>query len=160
MAGLLEDLKNRDLLKDTLVIWGGEFGRSPVAQKGDGRDHHPYGFSMWLAGGGVKRGYIHGATDEFGYRAIEQPVSCPSLLATLLHRLGIDHTRLTYRHNGREETMTDAPVTGARVVQEVIEVRGVRRGVTGVDLEGLAVVRRRLLELALARHDVAEVTLR
>src|SRR5579883_2789298 len=98
VAGLLKDLKARGLLEDTLVIWGGEFGRSPVAQKGDGRDHHPYGFTMWLAGGGIKGGTVHGATDEFGWYAVEDKVHVHDLHATILHLMGIDHERLTYRY--------------------------------------------------------------
>ena len=93
VAGLLKDLKSRGLLEQTLVIWGGEFGRSPVAQKGDGRDHHPYGFTMWLAGGGVKGGIVHGATDEFGWYAVEDRVHVHDLHATILHLMGIDHER-------------------------------------------------------------------
>jgi hypothetical protein len=107
VAGLLKDLKARGLLEDTLVIWGGEFGRSPVAQKGDGRDHHPYGFTMWLAGGGVKEGHVHGATDEFGWYAVEDKVHLHDLHATILHVMGIDHERLTYRYSGRDYRLTD-----------------------------------------------------
>ena len=107
VAGLLKDLKSRGLLEDTLVIWGGEFGRSPVAQKGDGRDHHPYGFTMWLAGGGVKGGVVHGATDEFGWYAVEDKVHVHDLHATVLHLMGIDHERLTYRYAGRDYRLTD-----------------------------------------------------
>jgi hypothetical protein len=101
--------------------WAGEFGRLPITQGGTGRDHNRYGFTVLLTGGGFKAGYVHGATEEFGYKAVEDPVSCPSLLATLLHQLGLDHRRLGYRHNGREETLTDAPVTGARVVGELLQ---------------------------------------
>jgi hypothetical protein len=119
-AALIKDLKQRGLLDSTIVIWTGEFGRLPITQGGTGRDHNRHAFTLLLAGGGFKPGYIHGVTDEFGYRAIEGLVSCPSLLATLLHQLGIDHTRLAFRHNGREETLTDAPVTGARVVREIL----------------------------------------
>jgi hypothetical protein len=107
VAGLLKDLKARGLLEDTLVVWGGEFGRSPVAQKGDGRDHHPYGFTMWLAGGGVKGGLVHGATDEFGWYAIADKVHVHDLHATVLHLMGIDHERLTYRYAGRDYRLTD-----------------------------------------------------
>ena len=107
VAGLLKDLKARGLLDDTLVIWGGEFGRSPVAQKGDGRDHHPYGFTMWLAGGGIKGGLVHGATDEFGWYAVEDKVHVHDLHATILHLMGIDHERLTYRYGGRDYRLTD-----------------------------------------------------
>jgi hypothetical protein len=105
-AALLKDLKQRDMLKNTLVIWGGEFGRSPMAQ-GNGRDHHIKGFSMWLAGGGVKGGITHGKTDEFGYNAVEDIVSVHDLHATMLHLLGIDHERLTYRAQGRDMRLTD-----------------------------------------------------
>jgi hypothetical protein len=107
VAGLLRDLKARGLLDETLVIWGGEFGRTPVAQKGDGRDHHPFGFTMWLAGGGVKGGMVHGATDEFGWYATENKVHVHDLHATILHLLGIDQERLTYRYSGRDYRLTD-----------------------------------------------------
>jgi len=106
IAALLQDLKQRGLLKDTLVIFGTEFGRTPVAQ-GDGRDHNPYGFSIWMAGGGVRGGFAYGATDELGYYAVEKPVSMYDLHATILHLLGIDHTRLTYQHAGRLFRLTD-----------------------------------------------------
>jgi hypothetical protein len=119
-AALIKDLKQRGLLDSTIVIWTGEFGRLPITQGGTGRDHNRHAFTLLVSGGGFKPGFIHGATDEFGYRAIEEPVSCPSLLATLLRQLGIDHTRLAFRHNGRDETMTDAPVTGAQVVNEIL----------------------------------------
>jgi len=107
IAGLLHDLKSRGLLDDTLVIWGGEFGRTPAAQGTDGRDHHPFGFSMWLAGGGVRGGMIYGATDEFGWDAVEDPVHVHDLHATILHLLGIDHEMLTYRYAGRDFRLTD-----------------------------------------------------
>jgi hypothetical protein len=119
-AALIQDLKQRGLLDSTIVLWTGEFGRLPITQGGTGRDHNRHAFTVLLAGGGFKAGYIHGATDEFGYQAVDKPVSCPSLLATLLHQLGLDHTRLAYRHHGREETLTDAPVTGAGVVGELL----------------------------------------
>jgi hypothetical protein len=122
-AALIADLKRRGLLDSTIVLWTGEFGRLPITQGGTGRDHNRHGFSLLLAGGGFKAGHVHGATDEFGYRAVERPVSCPSLLATLLQQLGLDHTRLKYRHNGREESLTDEPVTGARVVGELLQIR-------------------------------------
>jgi uncharacterized protein (DUF1501 family) len=108
------------LLDSTIVLWTGEFGRLPITQGGTGRDHNRHAFTLLVAGGGFKPGHVHGATDEFSYQAVEGRVSCPSLLATLLHQLGIDHTRLAYRHNGRDETLTDAPVTGARVVHELL----------------------------------------
>ena len=107
VAGLLHDLKQRGLLEDTLVIWGGEFGRMPMSEKGKGRDHNPYGFTTVLAGAGVKRGHVHGSTDEFGLRAAEDPVHVNDLHATILHLLGIDHERLTFRHNGRDERLTN-----------------------------------------------------
>ena len=106
-AGLLTDLERRGLLDDTLVVWGAEFGRTPMVQNGDGRNHHPQGFTMWLAGGGVKGGLTYGATDEFGYRPIENPVHMHDLHATLLYGLGLDHERLTYRHAGRDFRLTD-----------------------------------------------------
>src|SRR5207248_2113646 len=107
IAALLKDLKSRGLLQDTLVIWGGEFGRTPTSQGAKGRDHHSLGFSMWLAGGGVKGGTVHGATDEFGFQAVEKPVSIHDLHATLLWQLGIDHEKLTYRNAGRDFRLTD-----------------------------------------------------
>ena len=103
---LLTDLKQRDLLKDTLVIWGGEFGRTPMSQ-GNGRDHHNKGFSIWMAGGGVKPGIHYGATDDLGYHAVENPVDVHDLHATMQHLLGIEHTRLTYRFQGRDYRLTD-----------------------------------------------------
>ncbi len=107
IAGLLEDLQARGLLEDTLVIWGGEFGRTPAAEGTNGRDHHPYGFSMWLAGGGVRGGMTHGETDEFGWDAVQDRVHVHDLHATILHLLGLDHERLTYRHAGRDYRLTD-----------------------------------------------------
>jgi len=106
-AALVRDLKRRGLLDETLVIWGGEFGRTPVSEKGNGRDHNPYGFTMWLAGGGVKAGLVYGATDEFGFKAVEQQVSIHDLHATVLHLLGLDHEKLTYRYAGRDFRLTD-----------------------------------------------------
>ena len=106
IAGLLADLKARGLLQDTLVVWGGEFGRTPFAQH-DGRDHNPYGYTMWMAGGGVKPGSIYGATDEFGYHAVEDRMHIHDLHATILHLLGLDHEALTYRHGGRDFRLTD-----------------------------------------------------
>ncbi len=103
---LLTDLKQRDLLKDTLVIWGGEFGRTPMSQ-GNGRDHHNKGFSIWIAGGGVKPGILYGATDDLGYHAVENPVDVHDLHTTMQHLLGIEHTRLTYRFQGRDYRLTD-----------------------------------------------------
>ncbi len=110
IAALLKDLKARGLLDTTLVVWGGEFGRTPMAQRGGrapGRDHHPYGFSMWMAGGGVKGGIVHGATDEYGYYSVENKVHVHDLHATILHLLGIDHTRLTFHFSGRDMRLTD-----------------------------------------------------
>ena len=110
IAGLLQDLKARGLLADTLVVWGGEFGRSPTTQgsgDGVGRDHHPYGFTMWLAGAGVKAGLTYGATDEYGFYAVENRMHVHDFHATLLHLLGLDHTRLTYPFSGREMRLTD-----------------------------------------------------
>jgi hypothetical protein len=106
-AALIRDLKRRGLLDETLVIWGGEFGRTPVSEKGNGRDHNPYGFTMWLAGGGVKAGLVYGATDEFGFKAVEKQVSIHDLHATVLHLLGLDHEKLTYRYAGRDFRLTD-----------------------------------------------------
>ncbi|QDU97386.1 DUF1501 domain-containing protein [Lignipirellula cremea] len=106
VAGLLLDLKRRGLLEDTLVIWGGEFGRMPMSEQGTGRDHNPWGYSVWLAGGGVKRGFAYGATDAVGLRATEQKVSVRDFHATLLHLLGMDHNRLTYEHNGLDQRLT------------------------------------------------------
>jgi hypothetical protein len=107
IAGLLADLKARGLLEDTLVLWGGEFGRTPTSQGDDGRDHNPQGYSMWLAGGGVKPGFRHGATDDYGYYSVEGKVHVHDLHATILHLLGLEHTRLTYRHAGRDFRLTD-----------------------------------------------------
>ena len=107
-AALLRDLKQRGLLDDTLVIWGGEFGRTPMVQGGnDGRDHHPNCFSMWLAGGGVKPGTTLGESDEFGFNATTDKVHVHDLHATILHLLGFDHTKLTYRFQGRDFRLTD-----------------------------------------------------
>ena len=110
IAALIEDLKQRGLLEDTLVIWGGEFGRTPMAQGGGGnfgRDHHPHGFTMWMAGGGIRPGIVHGKTDSYGYFAIEDKVHVHDLHATVLHCLGIGHESLTYRHQGRDFRLTD-----------------------------------------------------
>ena len=107
IAGLLADLAARGMLKDTLVIWGGEFGRTPYAQGSDGRDHNHKGFTLWMAGGGVKGGHSHGATDEFGHEAVQDKVSIHDLHATILHLLGLDHERLTFPHAGRDFRLTD-----------------------------------------------------
>jgi hypothetical protein len=117
VAGLLRDLKQRGLLETTLVVWGGEFGRTPMSEGSDGRDHNPHGFSMWMAGGGVKGGQVIGATDDVGLRAAVDKTHVHDLHATILHLLGLDHTRLTYRHNGRNERLTDV---AGRVVQQAL----------------------------------------
>jgi hypothetical protein len=107
IAGLLKDLKTRGLLDSTLVLWAGEFGRTPMAQGSDGRDHNPFGFTVWLAGGGVKGGHIHGATDDYGYHAVEDKVLMYDLHATMLHLLGLDHKKVIYRFGGRDMRLTD-----------------------------------------------------
>jgi uncharacterized protein DUF1501 len=107
IAGLLTDLKARGLLEDTLVLWGGEFGRTPTAEGTDGREHHPFGFTMWLAGGGIKGGIVYGATDEYGWHATENRVHVHDLHATILHLMGVDHEKLTYRYSGRDFRLTD-----------------------------------------------------
>lgn len=117
IAGLLKDLKAKGLLQDTLVLWGGEFGRTPVAQSGDGRDHNPYGYSMWMAGGGVRGGMVYGATDEFGYYAVEDRMHIHDLHATVLHLLGLDHQKLTYFYGGRFFRLTDV---AGKVAQKII----------------------------------------
>jgi hypothetical protein len=119
-AGLIRDLKARGLLESTIVLWSGEFGRLPVSQNGRGRDHNRNAFSLILSGGGFKAGHVHGGTDEVGYRAADGRVSVPDLHATLLHQLGLDHERLTYRHHGSDESLTDARVTRAQVVREIL----------------------------------------
>jgi hypothetical protein len=116
IAGFLKDLKSRGLLDDTLVLWGGEFGRTPTAQGGDGRDHNPNGFTMWMAGGGVKPGIAYGATDDYGYFAQEDKVHIHDLHATILHLLGLNHEKLTYRYAGRDFRLTDVE---GRVVKEI-----------------------------------------
>jgi hypothetical protein len=118
IAGLLKDLGSRGMLDSTLVIWGGEFGRTPMSESGPGRDHNPWGFTMWLAGGGVKGGVAHGATDEIGLYAVEKRVHVHDLHATILHCLGLDHKRLTLLHQGREERAT---INGGKVVTEVLK---------------------------------------
>lgn len=123
VGALLTDLKQRGLLDSTLILWGGEFGRTPAAEQrnakaASGRDHHPYGFSVWLAGGGVKGGQHYGATDDFGYRAVEKRTQTADLHATILHLLGLDHETLTWHHNGRDERLTD--VYSAQAIDELI----------------------------------------
>jgi uncharacterized protein (DUF1501 family) len=126
IAGLLKDLKSRGLLDDTLVFMGTEFGRTPVVEVGagfggaqlqNGRDHNPFGFTVWLAGGGVKGGTTYGATDEFGFRAIENPVHVHDVHATILHCLGLDHERLTFNYSGRDFRLTDV---AGRVIKEIL----------------------------------------
>jgi hypothetical protein len=118
VAGLLEDLKKRGLLEDTLVWFGSEFGRTPYAEKnGTGRDHNPNGFTMWLAGAGVKKGHAHGATDEFGFRAVQDKVHMHDLHATILHLMGLDHERLTFNYAGRPFRLTDVH---GHVVKEIL----------------------------------------
>jgi Protein of unknown function (DUF1501) len=107
IAGLLKDLKARGLLKDTLVVWSGEFGRTPISESGNGRDHNPYGYTVWMAGGGVKPGFAYGATDEFGYHAAENRMHIHDLHATVLAAMGLDHLKLTYRYSGRDFRLTD-----------------------------------------------------
>jgi hypothetical protein len=116
-AALLTDLKMRGMLEDTLVVWGGEFGRTSDSQGSLGRDHNPKGFTIWMAGGGVKGGVHYGATDEFGYKAVENKVHGNDLHATILHLLGMDHEKLTYRHNGRDYRLTDV---GGNVIRELL----------------------------------------
>jgi hypothetical protein len=119
-AALIADLRQRGMLDSTLVIWGGEFGRTPTTEGSSGRDHSPYGFSMWLAGAGVRGGHVHGATDDLGFRAVEGKVHAHDLNATILHLLGLDHERLTYRYAGRDFRLTD--VYG-NVVREILQER-------------------------------------
>jgi uncharacterized protein (DUF1501 family) len=117
VAGLITDLKRRGLLERTLVIWGGEFGRTPMNEGSDGRDHNPYGFSMFLAGGGVRGGITFGSTDEFGLRAVEDRVHVHDIHATILHLLGMDHTRLTFFREGRDERLT---INAGKVVRGIL----------------------------------------
>jgi hypothetical protein len=119
-AALVKDLKQRGLLDETIVLWTGEFGRLPISQGKDGRDHNRHGFSLWLAGGGFKPGYVHGATDEFGYKSIDGTVTVHDLQATLFHALGLDHRKLTYPHEGRLDSLTDAEVTHAKLVPQLL----------------------------------------
>jgi hypothetical protein len=117
IAGLIRDLKSRGLLDDTLVVWGGEFGRTPTAEGGNGREHHPFGFTMWLAGGGIRGGLAYGATDDFGWHAVKDKVHVHDLHATILYLMGLDHEKLTYRYGGRDYRLTD--VSG-RVVRDIL----------------------------------------
>ena len=117
VAGLLKDLKRRGLLEDTLVIWGGEFGRMPMSEGGKGRDHNPHGFTVWMAGAGIRKGTVHGSTDAVGLRAEADRVHVHDLHATILHLLGLDHTRLTFTHNGRDDRLTDSSGT---VIQSIL----------------------------------------
>ena len=117
IAGLLKDLKSRGLLDDTLVVWGGEFGRTPTAESADGREHHPFGFTMWLAGGGIKGGITHGETDDFGWHAVKDKVHVNDLHATILHLMGLDHEKLTYRYGGRDYRLTDV---AGKVVERIL----------------------------------------
>ena len=116
IAGLLSDLKQRGLLEDTLVVWGGEFGRTPFNEKGNGRDHNPWGFSMWMAGGGAKGGQYVGTTDEIGLRAVEKPCHVHDIHASILYALGMDHLQMTYQHNGRAERPT---IVGGNIFKEI-----------------------------------------
>jgi len=119
-VALISDLKARGLLDSTIVMWAGEFGRLPTTQNSDGRDHNRNAFSLFFAGGGFKQGLTYGETDDFGYKATVNRVSVPNLQATMLHLLGLDHTKLTYPNGGRIETATDATVTGAQIVKDLI----------------------------------------
>lgn len=119
-AALVLDLKQRGLLDRTVVMWGGEFGRLPISQGKDGRDHNRWANSVWLAGGGFKAGYVHGATDDLGYKAVDDVVSVHDLHATLLYALGLDHQRLSYPHDGRPGTLTDVVITGAKTVPALL----------------------------------------
>ena len=122
IAALIRDLRHRGLLDTTLVVWSGEFGRTPFAQGSDGRDHNPQAFSVWMAGGGVKGGTILGATDDYGYRVVENKCTIHDLHATMLHLLGIDHLRLTYRFSGRDIRLTDVAGT---VIRDVLVDRSI-----------------------------------
>lgn len=117
IAALLTDLKQRGLLSQTLVVWSGEFGRTPFAQGSDGRDHNQFGFSLWMAGAGIKGGTIYGATDEFGYKAVQDRTEIHDLHATMLHLMGTDHEKLTYRFGGRDMRLTDVH---GKVLSEIL----------------------------------------
>ena len=119
IAGLITDLKNRGLLDTTLVIWGGEFGRTPTSEGSDGRDHSPYGYSVWMAGGGIKGGTVYGSTDDFGFKAERDPVQVRDLHATILHLLGLKHDHLTFYFQGVEQRLTQ--IDGeSRVIHEIL----------------------------------------
>ncbi|MCY4225349.1 MAG: DUF1501 domain-containing protein, partial [Bacteroidetes bacterium] len=117
IAGLIRDLKARGLLEETLVVWAGEFGRTPFAQGADGRDHNPSAFSIWLAGAGIKGGTVYGATDEYGYRVVDKKTTIHDLHATMLYLLGLEHEHLTYRFSGRDIRLTDV---GGRVIRGIL----------------------------------------
>lgn len=119
-SALLKDLRARGLLDSTILLWGGEFGRLPITQGQGGRDHNRHAGAFWLAGGGFKRGFTYGVTDELGYKVVQDKLTVPALHATILDRFGLDHTRLSFQHAGREETLSDAEITGAQVVKEIL----------------------------------------
>ena len=118
IAALITDLKTRGLLDETLIVFTGEFGRTPFSQGSNGRDHNPFGFSLWLAGGGVRGGTAYGATDEFGYHAVDRPCTTYDLWATVLHQIGLDHVNLTYRYAGRDVRLTDVH---GNVLHDILE---------------------------------------
>jgi uncharacterized protein (DUF1501 family) len=117
ISALITDLEARGLLDETLILWAGEFGRTPFAQGTDGRDHNPFGFTVWMAGGGIRGGTTYGATDDFGYKVVENKLEIHDLHATLLHLLGIDHEKLTFRFSGRDMRLTDVH---GRIIREII----------------------------------------
>jgi uncharacterized protein (DUF1501 family) len=119
-TALIVDLKQRGLLDSTIVMWAGEFGRLPTTQNGTGRDHNRNAFTIWFAGGGFKPGLIYGETDEFGYKSVVDRVSVPNMIATVCHQLGLNHKRVLYPHGGRLETPADVTVTGAKVVEDLL----------------------------------------
>ena len=143
VAGLLKDLKRRGLWNETLVIWGGEFGRMPMSEQGKGRDHNPWGYTIWLAGGGVKPGIAYGATDPVGLRAAEKPVHIKSFHATLLYLLGLDPKSLSFFHNGLDERLI-GPTDDVEVVKEILaNDRSDRHGVADAGSRGLQPTDRR-----------------
>ncbi len=117
MAALIKDLRDRGLLDETLIVWSGEFGRTPFSQGSNGRDHNPFGFSIWMAGGGIKGGTVHGATDELGYHAVEDIHTVYDMWATVLHLMGVNHQNLTYRYSGRDFRLTDVH---GNVIREIV----------------------------------------